>query len=71
MLSRMIEWIKKRAAEARRRERQKRDARFIASHFPELFKKLSDLMARSVEAFNAEFGEGKKIEQFERGVNRF
>lgn len=72
----MLDWIKQRAAEARKEEKSARwkaqKARLIALHSQEYFEELSALMAKSVVAFNAEFKEpDRKIDSFEPGVNRF
>ena len=72
----MLEWIKKRAAEARKQEKQSKwlinKARLIESHSQEFFNELSALMKKSIDDFNQEFPEmGRKIERFESGVNRF
>ena len=72
----MLEWIKQRAAEARKQEKhtrwQAQKGRLIESHSQELFEELSALMGRSVATFNAEFEEPQRqISGFERGLNRF
>ena len=72
----MLDWIKQRAAEARKEEKYIRwkaeKARLIALHSQEYFEELSVLMAKSVAAFNSEFKEAdRQIDSFEPGVNRF
>ena len=72
----MLEWIKKRAAEARKHEKQSKwlanKGRLIESHSQEFFKELSKLMKKSIDDFNEEFPEvGRKIDRFETGLNRF
>ena len=72
----MLDWIKKRAAEARKHEKYSRwktqKARLIELHSQEYFVELSALMAKSVTAFNAEFEEPERqIDSFEPGLNRF
>ena len=72
----MLEWIKKRAAEARKQHKHAQwkahKARLVESHSHEFFERVSELTKQSVEAFNEEFSEpGRKIEQFERGLDRF
>ena len=60
----MLEWIKQRAAEARKQEKysrwQAQKARLIESHSQEFFEALTSLMAKSVAAFNAEFEEPER-----------
>ena len=75
-LNAMLDWIKKRAAEARKQEKyslwQAQKARLIGSHSQEFFEELSALMAKSVAAFNAEFKEPERqIGSYEPGLNRF
>jgi hypothetical protein len=72
----MLDWIKKRAAQARKQERitqwQAHKTRLIESHSHEFFGKLSSLMAKSVEAFNEEFPDTtRRIGSFHRGPTRF
>jgi hypothetical protein len=72
----MLEWIKKRADEARKQEKysrwQAQKAELIESHSQEFFGELSSLMGKSVAAFNAEFVEPERhIGGFEPGLNRF
>jgi len=72
----MLEWIKQRAAEARKQEKhsrwQEQKTRLIESHSQEFFEELTSLMAKSVALFNAEFEEAERqIGSFERGLNRF
>lgn len=72
----MLEWIKKRAAEARKQEKHSKwlanKSRLIESHSQEFFNDLSALMKKSVDAFNEEFHEPhRQISGFERGLNRF
>ena len=72
----MLEWIKKRAAEARKQHKhaqwQAHKARLVESHAHEFFEQVAALMRQSVEAFNAEFSEpDHKIEAFEGGLDRF
>ena len=72
----MLEWIKQRAAEARKQEKHSKwlanKSRLIESHSQEFFNELSLLMKKSVEAFNEEFDEPQRmISGFERGLNRF
>ena len=72
----MLEWIKQRAAEARKQEKharwQAQKARLIESHSQEFFEELTTLMAKSIALFNAEFDEPERqIGSFERGLNRF
>jgi hypothetical protein len=72
----MLDWIKKRAAEARKQEKysswQAQKARLIALHSQEYFVELSALMEKSVAAFNAEFKEPERqIDSCEPGLNRF
>ena len=72
----MLEWIKKRAAEARKQEKHSRwqaqKARLIESHSQEFFEALTALMGKSVAAFNSEFEEPQRqISGLDRGLNRF
>jgi hypothetical protein len=72
----MLDWIKKRAAEARKHEKYSRwkaqKPRLIELHSQEYFVELSALMAKSVAAFNAEFKEPERqIDSYEPGLNRF
>ena len=72
----MLEWIQKRAAEARKEETQKKwlanKGRLIESHAPEFFDEVTTLMRSAIDDFNVEFPEvGRRIDRFEPGVNRF
>ena len=71
-----MDWIEKRAAEARKADKQRKwtafKLRLIESHSYEFFEQLTALMEKSVAAFNEEFeGEDKVIESFEKSLNRF
>ncbi len=72
----VIEWIKKRAAEARKQHKHAEwlahKKRVVESHSPEFFNELAALIEKSVKAFNEEFIEPeRKIQEMERGVGRF
>ena len=71
-----MDWIRKRAAEARKQEKHTKwlanKGRLIESHSGKYFEELSRLMEKSVAAFNAEFPEPvRQIEKFERSLHRF
>ena len=72
----MLDWIKQRAAEARKQEKYSRwktqKARLIALHSQEYFEELSAMMAKAVAAFNEEFkAPDRQIDSYEPGLNRF
>ena len=72
----MLDWIKKRAVEARKQEKHSKwlanKSRLIESHSQEFFSQVSTLMRKAIEDFNEEFPEmGREIDRFESGVNRF
>ena len=72
----MLDWIKQRAAEARKQETQRNwsetKARFIESHSDEFFVQLTEEMGKAIAAFNEEFPEpGHHIDEFQPSLNRF
>jgi hypothetical protein len=72
----MLEWIKQRAAEARKQETQRSwhetKGRFIESHSDEFFRELTAVMEQAIAAFNEEFPEPEhRIDEFQSSLNRF
>lgn len=71
-----LEWIKQRATAARHDDRSERwriqKERVIESHSQEFFAALTELMEKSVAAFNEEFeGDARGGVAMERRLNRF